>query len=36
MEAAHLIGTHPSPDGYRRIAEVWKPVLLALSSPPPS
>lgn len=36
MKPAHLIGTHPSPDGYRRIAEVWKPVLLALSSPRPS
>lgn len=27
MEQAHLIGSHPSPSGYEKIAEVWFPVL---------
>ena len=27
MEDKHLIGSHPSPSGYERIAEVWFPVL---------
>jgi len=36
MEEAHLIGTHPSPEGYRRIAEVWRPVVATLRNPRPS
>jgi lysophospholipase L1-like esterase len=27
MEEKHLIGSHPSPSGYEKIAEVWFPVL---------
>ena len=27
MEKKHLIGSHPSPSGYEKIAEVWFPVL---------
>ena len=27
MEEKHLIGSHPSPSGYEKIAEIWFPVL---------